>query len=76
METQRKGINDTQGILDSTNHRFDMNYALKHSDETSSLATRSDAVPIPPLDPLYGLGGPLPRLWKQAAMGASLRGRL
>ncbi|KAL4863519.1 hypothetical protein BDV12DRAFT_206404 [Aspergillus spectabilis] len=64
------------GLLDSTNHRFDMNYAMKHPDETTLLGELSDSVPIPPLDPLYGLEGPLPRLWKQAAGGACLRGKL
>ncbi|KAL4925238.1 cupin domain-containing protein [Aspergillus undulatus] len=69
-------INHVKGILESTGHRFDMNYGFKHPEETSSLVKLSDSVPIPPLDPLYGLDGPLPRLWRQATEGSSLRARI
>ncbi|GLB19545.1 hypothetical protein AtubIFM61612_009452 [Aspergillus tubingensis] len=55
------------GILEATGHRFDMNYGLKSPEETTSLMRQSENVSIPPLDPLYGLDGPLPRLWSRAA---------
>ncbi|KAI9928479.1 hypothetical protein MW887_002524 [Aspergillus wentii] len=61
LSVQKGDVFVLPGILDSTNHRFDMNYALG-SDPTGVLGDLSDAVPIPPLDPLYGLEGSLPRL--------------
>ncbi|KAL2813205.1 hypothetical protein BDW59DRAFT_31882 [Aspergillus cavernicola] len=64
------------GILEATGRRFDMNYGLRPPEETSSLADLSDAVPIPPLDPIYGIDGPLPRLWRQAARGISHRAKI
>ncbi|KAL4911716.1 hypothetical protein BDW62DRAFT_215582 [Aspergillus aurantiobrunneus] len=64
------------GTLESTGHRFDMNYGFKPQEETTSLAGLSETVPIPPLDPLYGLDGPLPRIWKKAAAGSFFRARI
>ncbi|KAL4967066.1 cupin domain-containing protein [Aspergillus stella-maris] len=64
------------GILNSTSHRFDMNYGFKPTGETAALITQSEAVGVPPLDPLYGLNGPLPRLWIEAARGSSIRARI
>jgi hypothetical protein len=47
-----------------------MNYAMKSPEETAELAEKCDSVSIPPLDPLYGLDGPLPRVWKEAVKNA------
>ncbi|KAL4735240.1 hypothetical protein BDV11DRAFT_212198 [Aspergillus similis] len=51
----------------ASGHRFDMNYKSRPPEETSAWAKQSDSVAIRPLDPLFGLDGLLPRLWKQAA---------
>ncbi|PGH05483.1 hypothetical protein AJ79_06790 [Helicocarpus griseus UAMH5409] len=41
------------GLLDESNYRFDMNYALKRLRENKGLAAKADALVISPLDPLY-----------------------
>ncbi|EOD50968.1 putative cupin domain protein [Neofusicoccum parvum UCRNP2] len=50
--------------------RFNLNYARDGAEKTRELAKKSAAVPVPDKDPLYGLGGPLPKLWKEAASHA------
>lgn len=45
---------------------FDMNFCKDSPQRTRELALQAEAVPIPPLDPLYGVDGPLPRLYKSA----------
>ena len=46
--------------------RYDMNWGKASPEETKQLARKSEQVEIPPLDPLYGSEGPLPRLWREA----------
>ncbi|KAF2230675.1 hypothetical protein EV356DRAFT_473031 [Viridothelium virens] len=47
-------------------HRYDMNWGKDPPEETPKLAEKAATTPIPELDPLYGLGGPLPKLWNEA----------
>lgn len=46
--------------------RWDINWAKDSPEKTSELAKKCASVPIPEKDPLYGLGGPLPKLWRDA----------
>ncbi|KAK0642690.1 Uncharacterized protein DIS24_g8787 [Lasiodiplodia hormozganensis] len=46
--------------------RWDINWAKDTPEKTSELAKKCASVPIPEKDPLYGLGGPLTKLWRDA----------
>ncbi|RDW83505.1 putative cupin protein [Coleophoma crateriformis] len=45
--------------------RFDMHWGKESVGETKRLAQQVEAVSIPDRDPLYGLGGPLPQIWRE-----------
>ncbi|KAF2138420.1 uncharacterized protein K452DRAFT_234076 [Aplosporella prunicola CBS 121167] len=46
--------------------RFDMNWGDKGPEETQRLAKLCTEVPVPEADPLYGVDGPLPKIWREA----------
>ncbi|KXL42749.1 hypothetical protein M433DRAFT_156553 [Acidomyces richmondensis BFW] len=47
---------------------WDNNFCRADAGETAVKAEAARRVPIPDYDPVYGLDGPLPRLWKEAAV--------
>ncbi|KAL9086625.1 MAG: hypothetical protein Q9165_007068 [Trypethelium subeluteriae] len=47
-------------------YRYDMNWGKESPEETTKLAQQAATTPVPELDPLYGLGGPLPEIWNRA----------
>lgn len=51
--------------------RFDMNFGTASPEESARLAKVAEATAIPELDPLYGAGGPLPRIWREASSSRS-----
>lgn len=47
-------------------HPWDMNWCKESEERTREVGERARKVPIPPADPLYGVDGPLVRLWREA----------
>lgn len=45
--------------------RFDIHWCKDGPEKTKELAQAAANVPIPECDPLYGRGGPLPRIWRE-----------
>jgi uncharacterized protein YjlB len=43
--------------------KWDNNFCKTSPEETKDIAARTETVPVPEFDPVYGRGGPLVKLW-------------
>lgn len=50
--------------------KWNNNYCQAGEEETRAKAEEAKGIPIPDWDPVYGVDGPLPQLWREAAASA------
>ncbi|KAK8194363.1 hypothetical protein M8818_007553 [Zalaria obscura] len=55
------------GVYPEGSPHWDNNWCKAGAEETAQKAATARAVPIPATDPVFGLDGPLVRLWREAA---------
>lgn len=55
------------GLYPKGSPKWDNNFCKADSHETAQKAENARSVPIPHMDPVYGVDGPLVGLWKKAA---------
>ncbi|KAK2612593.1 hypothetical protein QQS21_001365 [Conoideocrella luteorostrata] len=48
--------------------QWDMNFCKDGPEETAQKSRDCSNVPIPPKDPVFGIAGPLPEVWKNVSM--------
>ncbi|KAI5359437.1 hypothetical protein Slin14017_G103390 [Septoria linicola] len=48
---------------------WDNNYCKAGSSETEAKKQAAEQVPLPDYDPIYGLDGPLPKIWRGVVTG-------
>lgn len=47
--------------------KWNNNYCKADAEETRAKAEEAKGIPVPEYDPIYGLDGPLPMLWRAAS---------
>ncbi|SMR41610.1 unnamed protein product [Zymoseptoria tritici ST99CH_1E4] len=51
------------GVYPKGSPKWDNNFCKTDSDTTREITAKTEGVPVPDFDPVYGRGGPLVRLW-------------
>lgn len=58
----------TDNVVQGSPH-WDNNFCKADEQETKAKAGNAMNVPIPEMDPIFGVGGPLTEIWGEAEMG-------
>ncbi|SMQ45243.1 unnamed protein product [Zymoseptoria tritici ST99CH_3D7] len=54
------------GVYPKGSPKWDNNFCKADPDTTKEITAKTEGVPVPAFDPVYGRGGPLVRLWSGA----------
>jgi hypothetical protein len=70
----RSPYHGTESSSDQGSPHWDNNWCKASPEETQEKAEQAKEVPVPEHDPIFGLGGHLPKLWKHS-IGTEVEGR-